>query len=191
LASAAEEVLFTLVEAVTDEQHEQVRPHAADTLSKALSMLAPMISALSTAVKTWPGATPGRGFKARSEVQSTSLMSGYAAEESLLAAFASEKGLLRAMGVLVIVFCFMEGKNNKAASITIRVLYTVLELGAIAWTIKRNNNNHEDEDQEEDEFDEADKEREDEAPDRPLTPQPPAAAPESAAAPAAAAEEQF
>ena len=33
----------------------------------------------------------------------------FSGEGSLLAAFASEKGLLRAMGVLVIVFCFMVG----------------------------------------------------------------------------------
>merc|ERR1712151_1419128 len=53
-----------------------------------------MTRALSIAFKTWLGEAPGRGFKLRSDVQSTSLIKGYAAEESLPAAASMAPSLL-------------------------------------------------------------------------------------------------
>merc|ERR1719181_958382 len=77
---------------------------SAASFSKVLSMDAPITSALSIAFRAWFGDTPGRGFKARSEVQSTSLMKGYAAEESLPAAPSMAPSLpLSAAGVGIAV----------------------------------------------------------------------------------------
>merc|ERR1719373_645945 len=50
------------------------------------SMAAPMTIILSTAFITSCGDLPGMGFEKRSDVQSTSLISGYAAAESFVAA---------------------------------------------------------------------------------------------------------
>merc|ERR1712186_202031 len=58
----------------------------AASLRAAPSMAAPITIILSTAFITVWGVAPGMGFRAKSEVQSTSLMSGYAAAASLLAA---------------------------------------------------------------------------------------------------------
>merc|ERR1719438_696576 len=56
----------------------------------ALSMAAPMTIILSTAFIASCADFPGMGFENRSDVQSTSLMSGYAAAESLAAAASTE-----------------------------------------------------------------------------------------------------
>merc|ERR1712203_997317 len=63
------------------------------------------------AFKTWFGEAPGRGFRLRSDVQSTSLIKGYAAAESLLAAASmapslllSAAGVEGAVGVMGLAF---------------------------------------------------------------------------------------
>merc|ERR1719188_2302605 len=84
-------------------------------------MDAPITSALSMAFKTWFGEAPGRGFKLRSDVQSTSLINGYAAEESLPAAASMAPSLpLSAAGVEGVVgvmrLAFTTSLNSMSAA---------------------------------------------------------------------------
>merc|ERR1719396_281627 len=71
----------------------------AASFSSAPSMDAPITSALSMAFKTWFGDAPGRGVKLRSDVQSTSLIKGYAAEQSLPLSAAGVEGVVGVMGL--------------------------------------------------------------------------------------------
>merc|ERR1711897_98670 len=81
------------------------------------SIAEPITIILSTAFMTFWGSAPGMGFRKRSDVQSTSLMNGYAAAESLPAAAPIEPPDTDDAGVAgVIGFAFTTpAKSTKAA----------------------------------------------------------------------------
>merc|ERR1719437_399222 len=99
-------------------------------------MDAPITSALSMAFKTWLGEAPGSGFKLRSDVQSTSLIKGYAAEESLPAAASMAPSLLlSAAGVEGVVGVM--GLAFTTSLNAISALYAFFALASLTVDIKK------------------------------------------------------
>merc|ERR1712037_320477 len=116
----------------------------AASLRAAPSIAEPITIILSTAFMTFWGSPPGIGFRKRSDVQSTSLMNGYAAAESLPAAAPIEPPDTEdagVEGVMGLAFTTLAKSTNAAyaafasASFTVDIKYAGTRESTSALTL--------------------------------------------------------